>query len=220
MGGHEGGDVASQLAVRAIARRTVNDVLAPALAGHDISAMDYQVWLRDVVQEANRAVFERRKASNNDMGTTLVMAIITGAPELGLQATIAHVGDSRAYLISGGAITRLTTDHSLVERLVATGQIQPEEAATHPQRNVIYRSVGDRPQVEADVTTQALSAGDILLLCCDGLNGEISDEEMLRIVLDSASLPEASRWLIDAANDAGGSDNISVILVGVRSVDQ
>ncbi len=218
MGGHEGGDVASRLTVQTIARRALNDVLGPALASNG-GVNDFRAWLQEIIQEANQVVLQRRKASRNDMGTTLVMAVLVGAPEGGLQAHIAHVGDSRAYLIGQSTIRRLTTDHSLVERLVATGQIKPEEAATHPQRNVIYRNIGDRPQVEADVTTQALTAGDVLLLCCDGLNGEISDQEMLRIVTGAASLPDACRQLVDAANNAGGNDNISVILIGVRSIE-
>jgi protein phosphatase len=101
---------------------------------------------------------------------------------------------------------------------VATGQIKPEEAATHPQRNVIYKSIGDKPRVEPDINRLSLAPDDVLLLCCDGLNTEVSDADILRIVTDAPSLPEASRRLIQAANDAGGGDNISVVLVGVQAV--
>ncbi|MBC8254209.1 MAG: serine/threonine-protein phosphatase, partial [Ardenticatenia bacterium] len=176
-------------------------------------SVDYVAWLKSVIAETNQVVFERRRSSRNDMGTTLVLAVVEDDT-----AHIAHVGDSRAYLIADGAITRLTTDHSLVERLVATGQITAEQAATHPQRNVIYRNIGDKPKVEPDITRQTLAPGNVLLLCCDGLSGEISDEEILRIVTQSPSLPEAAQQLVAAANAAGGSDNISVILIGVRAV--
>jgi protein phosphatase len=213
MGGHQGGDVASQLAALTIARRAVRDMLIPALTDNS-PPVDYEEWLRSVIQEANQVVLKQRMASRNDMGTTLVLAVVAGDT-----AHIAHLGDSRAYLIANGTINRLTTDHSLVERLVATGQISPQEAATHPQRNVIYRNIGDKEQVEPDITRQTLAPGNVLLLCCDGLSGEIADEEILRIVTESPSLPEATYRLVRAANDAGGRDNISVVLVGVRAVD-
>ena len=218
MGGHEGGDVASWLTVRTIARRAVSDVLMPTLTDSS-SPVEYEAWLKSVVQEANQVVFQRRKASGNDMGTTLVMAVVTGDGHSEALAHIAHVGDSRAYLISNGSIEQLTTDHSLVERLVATGQIRPEEAATHPRRSVIYRSIGDKSRVEPDVTTRTLSSGDVLMLCCDGLSGEISDEGILEIILDAHSLSEANLGLVNAANEAGGSDNISVVLIGVQAVE-
>ena len=212
MGGHQGGDVASRLAAHTIARRAIQDVLTPAVTD-GAPPVDYVAWLKSVIAETNQIVFERRRSSRNDMGTTLVLAVVEDDT-----AHIAHVGDSRAYLIADGAITRLTTDHSLVERLVATGQITAEQAATHPQRNVIYRNIGDKPKVEPDITRQTLAPGNVLLLCCDGLSGEISDEEILRIVTQSPSLPEAAQQLVAAANAAGGSDNISVILIGVRAV--
>jgi serine/threonine protein phosphatase PrpC len=213
MGGHEGGDVASRLAIRTLARRAVSDVLIPALADN-ASPVDYEAWLKSAAQEANQVVYDRRKASGNDMGTTLVMAVVTGNT-----GYIAHVGDSRAYLITKGTITQLTRDHSLVERLVATGQIKLEEAAAHPQRNVIYKCMGDKPRLEPDISQQIFAPGDVLLLCCDGLNTEVSDADIAQIVTEAPSLPEASRRLIQAANDAGGDDNISVVLIGIQAVE-
>jgi len=213
MGGHEGGDVASRLAIRTLARRAVSDVLIPALTDNAPS-VDYEAWLKSAVQEANQVVYDRRKASGNDMGSTLVMAVITGNT-----GYIAHVGDSRVYLIGNGTITPLTRDHSLVERLVATGQIKPEEAATHPQRNVIYKCIGDKPRLEPDISRQTFAPGEVLLLCCDGLNTEVSDADIARIVTEAPSLPEACRRLVQAANDAGGDDNISVVLIGIQAVE-
>ncbi len=213
MGGHEGGDVASRLAIRAMARRAVNGILTPALT--DNAALpDYEKWIKESVLEANQAVLTQRKASRNDMGTTLVMAVIDNTT-----AYIAHVGDSRAYLIREGTLKPLTTDHSLVERLVATGQITRAEAATHPQKNVIYKNLGDKPQVEPDISRHTLLPDDKLVLCCDGLSGEISDETMLQIIQQSSSLPEACQQLVRAANTAGGHDNISVILISVIAID-
>ena len=209
MGGHEGGDVASRLAIRAIARLALADILTPALADGALPA-DFEGWLKRAVLEANKAVLTQRKASRNDMGTTLALAVV-----LNDLAYIAHVGDSRAYLIRNRDIKQLTVDHSLVERLVATGQITREEAATHPQRNVIYKNIGDKPQVEPDILRLNLMPGDKLLLCCDGLSGEINDSQILQIVTQYRALPMACRELIKAANAAGGHDNISVVLIEV-----
>ena len=209
MGGHEGGDVASRLAIRAIARMALTDIVTPVMADGTPPA-DFEGWLKRAVLEANKAVLTQRKASRNDMGTTLVMAVV-----LNDLAYIAHVGDSRAYLIRNNEIRQLTTDHSLVERLIATGQITREEAATHPQRNVIYKNIGDKPQVEPDILRLNLMPGDTLLLCCDGLSGEISDSQILQIVMQYPALPVACRELIRAANVAGGHDNISVVLIEV-----
>jgi serine/threonine protein phosphatase PrpC len=185
------------------------DILTPALVDAAPPA-DLEGWIKRAVLEANKAVLTQRKASRNDMGTTLVLAVV-----LNDLAYIAHVGDSRAYLIRNRDIKQLTIDHSLVERLVATGQITREEAATHPQRNVIYKNIGDKPQVEPDISRLNLMPGDKLLLCCDGLSGEINDSQILQIVTQSPALPMACRELIRAANAAGGHDNISVVLIEV-----
>jgi serine/threonine protein phosphatase PrpC len=206
MGGHDSGDVASRLAVQTIARCVVSDLLSAALDDNP-PAVDYEAWLKKVVQDANQAVLARRKAAGNNMGTTLVMAVVVNNT-----AYLAHVGDSRAYLIRNAQIQLLTVDHSLVERLIATRQITREEAAAHPQRNVIYKNIGDKAQVEPDISQQMLEPGDRLLLCCDGLSGEVSDADLLRIVLENPALPEACWQLVRAANEAGGRDNISVVL--------
>jgi serine/threonine protein phosphatase PrpC len=212
MGGHEGGDVASRLVIRTIARRAINDILLPALTDN-AAPPDYEKWIKESVREANQAVLAQRKASRTNMGTTLVMAVIDNTT-----AYIAHIGDSRAYLIREGSIKLLTTDHSLVERLVAARQITRAEAAAHPQKNIIYKNIGDKPQVEPDIGRQTLLPGDTLLLCCDGLSGEVGDDRLLRIVQQSPSLPAACQQLVRAANEAGGHDNISVILIGVMAI--
>jgi protein phosphatase len=208
MGGHEAGDVASRLAVQAIAQRAVGDLMAPAVAGQPLP--DSNEWLVEVAQAANRAVHDQRKTAGTDMGTTLVMALLAGD-----MATVANVGDSRAYLLQDEGITQITTDHSLVERLVATGQITAEEAADHPKRNVIYRVVGDKPHVEADLFHQRLAPGHALLLCSDGLNGMVGEDRIWQIWKSSTSPQDACDRLAEAANEAGGEDNVTVVIVQV-----
>lgn len=213
MGGHEAGDVASQCAVDAVARLLVDDLLAATLAGKPIP--DAGPRLLAAVQAASQAVYERRRGIGSDMGTTLVVLLICGE-----RATIANVGDSRAYLLTPQAITRVTTDHSLVERMVAIGQITREEAANHPQRSVIYRTVGNEPKVDADLYQVTLSPGQAVLLCSDGLSGMVGDETLWELWRTSASPQEACDRMVEAANSAGGNDNISVVIVHMVAHDR
>lgn len=210
MGGHEAGDIASRVAVQAVAQQTVSDVLSLNASGEPLP--DPRQWLADTALAANQAVYDHRRTAGTDMGTTLVMALLVSD-----RATIANVGDSRAYLLSQGGIVQISTDHSLVERLVATGQITRAEAAHHPQKNVIYRVIGDKARTEADLFEQQLAPGDALLLCSDGLSGMVTDEQMLQIWNTSASPQEACDRLVEAANEAGGEDNITVVIVKVTT---
>jgi serine/threonine protein phosphatase PrpC len=196
------------MAIRTLAQRGSAEILAPVASGQPLP--DPKEWLISAIQQANRAVYDRRRAAGTDMGTTLVAALVVGD-----RCTIANVGDSRAYHLHPNGITQVTTDHSLVERLVATGQITREEAATHPQRNVIYRTIGDKPRVEVDTFEQQLAPGEALLLCSDGLSGMVPDEQIWQIWRTSTSPQEACDRLVEAANGAGGEDNISVIVVQV-----
>ncbi len=208
MGGHEGGEVASGLAIRAVMQLATSELLA-AIARE--SVLDYAAWLKKAIEAANTAVYERSKQSRNDMGTTLVVVLV-----IGQEAHIAHVGDSRAYHLTQNAITQLTTDHSLVERLIATGQISREEARYHPQANVIYRTIGDKAKIEVDICTIHLEAGEWLLLCSDGLSGLVEDAQIHEIVTQATSPQSACATLVEAANAAGGDDNISVIIVQLK----
>jgi serine/threonine protein phosphatase PrpC len=210
MGGHEAGDIASQLTVQAIARQAVDEVLSLATAEEPLP--DPRQWLTATAMTANQAVYERRKAIGTDMGTTLVMALVVGDT-----ATIVNVGDSRAYQLKKSGIVRITTDHSLVEHLVATGYITPREAANHPQRNIIYRVIGDQAQVEADVFEQRLDYGEALLLCSDGLSGMVPEEQIWQIWRAANSPQEACDRLVEAANQAGGEDNVTVVIVQVAT---
>ena len=144
------------------------------------------------------------------MGSTLVAAAMVGN-----HAYITHIGDSRAYMVNQYEIRQITVDHSLVARMIASHQITREEARHHPQRNVIYRTIGDKPNIEVEIQRQILEVDEYLLLCSDGLSGLVNDDSMQRIILSAATPQEACDNLVKAANAAGGDDNISVILVKV-----
>jgi serine/threonine protein phosphatase PrpC len=215
MGGHAAGDVASGLAMSTMAENMATHLLVPQLSSalNNNEAFDAQLWLANAVQAANEAVYAQRQSTETNMGTTLVAALI-----IGNKVHIANVGDSRAYVItSNDEIQQITTDHSLVERLIATGQIQPDEARAHPQRNVIYRTIGDKEKAQVDFFTQNLNPGDSLLLCSDGLSGKIEDTEISQIINSSQSPQEACERLVQAANDRGGDDNITVIIAQASS---
>ncbi len=204
MGGHAAGDVASQLTIAAIAQQVeVPSTLADG-------GMD---WLKQMVAMANHAVYSERTSANNDMGCTLVLALVIGS-----HAAIANIGDSRAYRLFSDGIVQITTDHSLVERLVEVGQITQQEARNHPQKNIIYRVVGDKPTPEFDLFDQVLLPGEALLLCSDGLSGMLTDEQILELWRTTTSPQAACARLVDAANRAGGTDNISVVIVQMQAV--
>jgi PPM family protein phosphatase len=208
MGGHAAGEIASSTIVNVLAQKATADLFS--LASKPLTAEERCKWLSEAIELANQTVFDKRKSAGTDMGSTLV-AIMLDAN----QACIAHVGDSRAYRINERAIEQLTTDHSLVERLIATNQITREEARHHPQRNVIYRTMGDKPKVEVDTSIHTLTTGDRLLLCSDGLSGMVDDATIQRIVMESSSPQAACDALIDAGNAAGGEDNISVVIIQI-----
>jgi protein phosphatase len=207
MGGHAAGEIASGTIINSIAMLALKELFPAQLTG---PVVDRQEWLRHAVETANLDVLGLRKSAGTDMGSTLVSAVVERN-----KAYIAHVGDSRAYLINANEIRQLTTDHSLVERLIATNQITRQEARYHPQRNVIYRTMGDKSKLDVDVSEHLLSEGDCLLLCSDGLSGMIDDQVMQKIVHQASSPQEACDRLVEAANAAGGDDNISVIIVQI-----
>jgi len=208
MGGHTAGDVASQLTVQTVERQA-NESLRHLSPAENVLT-DPRRWLEAMVMAANQQVYEQRRIAGTDMGATLVTALLVNN-----QAVIANVGDSRAYLLTQSDIIRITTDHSLVERLVATGQITAEEAANHPQRNVVYRVVGDKPEVEVDLFQRQLTAGQALLLCSDGLSGFVSEAIIWRTWREAQTPQQACDRLVDLANQAGGKDNIAVVIVQV-----
>lgn len=212
MGGHEGGEIASGLLVRAIAQHAASELL-PRTTASAGEPLDYGIWLTNAIQAGNVEVYERSQKAHIDMGTTVVAALVTGD-----EAHIAHVGDSRAYLISADGIRQRTVDHSLVESLIASNQITREEARNHPQSNVIYRTIGDKRQVVVDLDLVTLAPGDSLLLCSDGLSGMITDEMIYQIVTAADSPQAACDALIAAANRAGGEDNVTAVIVRAESL--
>jgi serine/threonine protein phosphatase PrpC len=207
MGGHNAGEVASQLAVETVGQRLL-DIL-----GDD--APDYAEALTAAVRQANSSVYERSKliADCNGMGTTLVVACFHAG-----QAHIANVGDSRLYLYRGGEMSQLTRDHSLVADMVEKGFMSAEEARESPQKNIITRAVGLQAEVDVDIYQQALQAGDLYLLCSDGLSDVVDDRAILDCIEDNiADIDALSRQLVDKARQAGGPDNISVIVVQLQA---
>lgn len=206
MGGHEAGEVASGVAINTVAKVLTEKLFVPWLEGS--AASNYGDLLKEAFQKANQAVYERGRKARTDMGTTLVGALVIGG-----EAFVANIGDSRCYRISRDGLTQVTTDHSLVERLIAARQITREEARVHPQRNYIYRTVGDKPQVEVDVFKVGLQPDDVLLLCSDGLSGMVEDPQIQEVVLNSPNPQTACEKLVQLANAAGGDDNITVIVV-------
>jgi serine/threonine protein phosphatase PrpC len=215
MGGYEGGEIASAIAIATVTERLLHDFITPQFSSTAGEPDETQIttWLSDAIQNANQHINNARSARGNDMGTTLVGAIVSGD-----RAYIANVGDSRAYLLRKGekTITQVSVDHSLVQRLVATGQITAEEAKYHPYRNVIFRSLGGQPNVEIDMFHERLHPGDRLLLCSDGLSGMVPDPELASIIAAHDDPQEACRALIERANAAGGVDNITAVLVYIE----
>ena len=208
MGGHEGGQEASALAVRLVTTWVLEKVYRPFLLDSEPSASRQPI--KEVLTEAVVVANGKIHQVSPNGGTTLTCALI-----LGTNAFLAHVGDSRAYLVSRNTIRQLTTDHSLVNRLIELGQITPEEAKTHPQRNVLYRALGRAGNLEVDTHLQSLPANSLLLLCSDGLWGTVPETEILSII-DMAPSPQAAcNRLVARANENGGEDNITAILIQV-----
>jgi protein phosphatase len=200
MGGHLGGEVASSMALEALETLDRSDGLMQALV--------------EEIQKANRRVLEKGQGDPalRGMGTTLTVLVAEGD-----KAHVAHVGDSRAYLLRDGLLKQLTEDHTLVQRMVAEGRISPEEAGRHPQRSILTRAIGVDEEVPVEQITLDVHGGDRLLLCTDGLTGMIG-EERIQDVLETESDPQAaSDLLVEEANRAGGEDNITVVVVDFES---
>ena len=203
MGGAQAGEVASGLAV---------EVLEEGLPDGPGSAEER---LAERVREANRRINELSRADDQraGMGTTLT-AVYVGETEL----TVVHVGDSRLYRLRDGRFERLTDDHSLVEELVRQGRLTPQEADEHPQRSIITRALGPEAGVEPDSRTWPARDGDVYLLCSDGLTSMVPEARVAEILESSVDLEAAGRALVDAANEAGGRDNITVVLLRLEDV--
>jgi protein phosphatase len=207
MGGHAAGEVASQIAIEALADGMGGGSWKPQTASRE----EIVGRLRNAFEEGNRRICESvvSRGEWRGMGTTIVALVAAGD-----RALIGHVGDSRAYLLRDGRLHRLTNDHSWVSEQVRLGLLTDEEAHKHPMRNIITRALGNREELEIDVTEESFQDGDVFLLCSDGLSSMLSDEEILGTLCESSEDPEtACRALVEQANDRGGDDNITVVVI-------
>ena len=201
MGGHDSGEVASRTAADTVFRIIQEEC---ELYGNSLSLVE------QAVQQANMDVRRKGMQKGSDMGTTLSIALVHDDT-----AYVANVGDSRVYWIENGTITQITTDHSLVAKLVATGKLTKEEARNHPQANLLYRAIGIEETVKVDTFRVELKKGGILLLCTDGLWGELTEEEIRSVCDDGKDVKDITSRLAQMANEHGGKDNITAIAVRV-----
>ncbi len=206
MGGYQEGERASAITVRTVVRHVLEEIFTPMLEQrmNDPERPSIADVLREAVQQANKVV----TTELSEGGTTATITVI-----LGDLVYIAHVGDSRAYMITDDGIEQITRDHSLVQRLIELEQLTPEEAAEHPQRNVLYKAIGQSESLEVDTITRRLQPRARLLLCSDGLWNLVSEETISEMVHQYADPQEACNQLVKLANERGGADNITVVLV-------
>jgi PPM family protein phosphatase len=204
MGGHQAGEKASEMAIDVIGWHLGSKVHG------GMTEEERETAIREAIVAANEAIFSFASTdeSYKGMGTTVVVALASGTV-----VTVAHVGDSRAYAMTSKGLNLITSDHSLVNELMKSGQITPEEAEKHPRRNVVTRALGTEPYVQADFHRFHWTAGDQLLMCSDGLSGMVPKKE-IQAILTSAEEPERKAdLLVQAALTAGGEDNVTVALL-------
>jgi protein phosphatase len=214
MGGHNAGEVASRMAVETISAFIQRSAVEKEITwpwGLDANLSFDANRLKTAIRLANARVFQA--ADNREeltgMGTTVVSALVSGGA-----MTIGSAGDSRCYLVRGGALKQLTRDDSWVSAALGEGILNSDDVEHHPLRNVITKAVGARDAIDLDVLEHDLQPGDLVMLCSDGLHGMVSDQEIERILLASPeSLEAASARLVEAANEAGGRDNVTVVLL-------
>ncbi|WP_211654472.1 Stp1/IreP family PP2C-type Ser/Thr phosphatase [Planococcus alpniumensis] len=204
MGGHNAGDVASRMAVDELSRRFMEADEETFLTTEEKTA-----WLSGQVLQVNRLVYEHSITHSEckGMGTTLIAALIEGD-----DCVLCHIGDSRAYVI-GPSMAQVTRDHSYVNVLVDNGEITQQQAEDHPKKNWILRSLGTEPDIEREMHHFSLAGTAYFLICTDGLSNKLSERDMSSIVRSKASLSQKGKALIALANDLGGEDNISFVLL-------
>jgi len=202
LGGLDAGDIASRIALASL-----RDLCLDQAATPDI---DMAVWLGKTIVEVNRRTYEHRMTLGKNMATTLALV------QLGKQtALVAHVGDSRIYLRHANALTRITSDHSLVNALCEQGALTASQARQSPQRHVITRAIGAEPSVDPSIATVAIAAGDMLLLCTDGLTNMVTDDQIAACLCGEKEPSRMVEQLLQMANEAGGHDNITAIVVAI-----
>jgi protein phosphatase len=208
MGGHHDGEKASAMTARTLAAYVTSNIYLPLLDGDADDRPPMTEILVEAVQKANASVISKVPEG----GTTLTAVAIIGD-----LAHIVHVGDSRVYLITKDGLEQITRDHSLVQRLIELDQLTTEEAADHPQKNVLYRAIGQSESLEVDAITRRLPPNSRLLLCSDGLWNQVSDKELGEVVMTHDNPQEACDKLVALANARGGTDNITTILLQIPS---
>lgn len=203
MGGHQSGDVASQMVVSIIQEKweAVIELTSPS---------ETESWLIQTIQEINKTVYQHSqdKEELNGMGTTLVAAIISDE-----FISVAHIGDSRCYIQNQSGFKQITEDHSLVNMLLRTGEISEEDAQNHPRKNIVSRALGTENHVEVDIDCLSIEKTDKLLLCTDGLTDKVLNAELEEYINKHESIEEIGQSLVDLANHRGGEDNISLIIL-------
>src|SRR4051812_20620038 len=204
MGGAQAGEVASRAAAESFA--------------HDLPSAPPERLLEETIEGANRTIHElaRKDPGLAGMGTTITAALVDLEAE---EVAIGHVGDSRAYRLRGGRLEQLTRDHSLVEEMRRKGQLTDAQAEDHPQRSIITRALGPEPEVQVDLQTVPAQAGDVFLICSDGLTTMLDDEKIGQVLDRATSLQSAARALVDEANRAGGRDNITIVTFRLDGAD-
>lgn len=206
MGGHAAGEVASRLCLQVFA----SNLLSSVNEWLNFGEPNWSEAMKTAFVEANRQVFAEAQAMRNNMGTTLTAVVLCGN-----KAIFANVGDSRGYLLQSGKLKQITKDHSLVQQLVDTGDLTPEQARWHPRRNIITQAIGIDPSVQVDIFEVTLLPGDLVLLCSDGLVDMVEDSEIERVLMSEPTVNTAAQTLVRLANEAGGEDNITVIVAKV-----
>lgn len=203
MGGHLAGEVASQLSVSIVKEQW-------EASGKIHTPVHAENWLQDVMYKMNKKIYEHslEKEEYEGMGTTVVISICTMD-----FVTIAHIGDSRCYLLNDTNFEQLTNDHSLVNELIRTGQITKVDAEQHPRKNVLLKAVGTEKTVHADIETINWEKNNRILLCSDGLTNKLSDEEIERYLRDMEQMDDLTKELIHVANERGGEDNITLVII-------
>jgi serine/threonine protein phosphatase PrpC len=219
MGGHRAGEEASRLAVEALGthlRAHTDVVTALAADPSEAHTLAAHQLVFDAFQKACATVYAAQEADEKKkgMGSTLVSVVRAGD-----RAVVGHVGDSRVYLFRGGAVYRLTEDHTLAEAQVKQGMLSREAAEQSDFRNVLLRAVGAQPSVQVDTLLMDLLAGDVLLLCSDGLHGHVRDEELPGLLSRQTAASDLPRALVDLANERGGKDNITALVIECRGAE-
>jgi PPM family protein phosphatase len=203
MGGHQAGDVASEMATTILEKRWLE---TESLSSPEAA----EEWLKQALQEANIAIYHHslEKEECQGMGTTIVVVICTEE-----FISVAHIGDSRCYLYNEFSFKQITEDHSLVNALVQSGQISKDDALVHPRKNVVLKALGTSETVEPDVQSISWENGDRILLCSDGLTDKVRDQELAEFMKSASNMEEIGTILVDLANERGGEDNVSLVIL-------